>query len=259
LKNTRNLIGKSQSGDGFALTKVGLEEAATLEYREMMKELAITPKTNLEHQERIKKHLKKSKSIAIFDFLLKHGSLSNAELSPLVGQNQRSHGYHYSLKELRVRRYVEVDPDYSSKGEKFRLANKAFKAKEDRPKENDISTEELAKEITVGLALIESKRNDSRSSRKKLKKEETMKNEDSDGVKDEEMEPNEEDDKMDSKVKVASEDEIQTKDKDTEQPKEKSNNDYVAANSALASVISIDSHSDRNIEEVVVIEEMFNA
>ena len=252
LKNTKNLIGKSKSDNGLVLTKIGLEEAATPEYREMMKELAITPKTNSEHQERLKKHLKKSKSIAIFDFLLKYGSLSKAELSPLVGQNARSHGFHYSFKELTVRGYVEVDPDYSGEGKKFCLADKAFKGKEDRPKESEISTEQLVKELAIGVARIESQK---RSSSKKLKKENSVKNEDSDGVKVEEMEPNKEDDKMDSKGKEASEDEIQTKIKDEEQPnnlgteKEKSKNGSVAANSALTSVFSVDNDSDHNIEE----------
>ena len=254
LKNTKNLIGKSKSDNGLALTKIGLEEAATPEYREMMKDLAITPKTNLEHQERLKKHLKKSKSIAIFDFLLKYGSLSKAELSPLVGQNARSHGFHYSFKELTVRGYVEVDPDYSGKGKKFRLANKAFKGKDDRPKEIDIDAEHLIKELAVGVARIESQK---QSSSKKPAKGKTVKNEGSDCAKAEEMEPKKEDDEMNSYVKEVSEDEIKTKHNDAERPnnlgteKEKSNTKFVAANSALNSVISIDSNSDSDSDHII--------
>ena len=174
-------------------------------------------KTNSEHQERLKKNLKKSKAIVIFDFLLKYGSLSKAELSSLVGQNSRSRGFHYSFNELKNGGYVEEDPDYSAgKGRKFRLADKAFKAEEDRPKVSDISTKQLVQEIALGLAtssitssttttIIESRKTGPRRLiSKKLKKENPVKNEDSDGVKVEEMEPNEEDDKMDSSTSTTS-------------------------------------------------------
>ena len=40
LKNTKNLIGPGTDG-GLRLTKQGLDEAATPEYKEMMKELSI--------------------------------------------------------------------------------------------------------------------------------------------------------------------------------------------------------------------------
>ena len=175
-------------------------------------------KTNSEHQERLKKNLKKSKAIVIFDFLLKYGSLSKAELSSLVGQNSRSRGFHYSFNELKNGGYVEEDPDYSAgKRRKFRLADKAFKAEENRPKVSDISTKQLVQEIALGLAtssitsssstttIIESRKTGPRRLiSKKLKKENPVKNEDSDGVKVEEMEPNEEDDKMDSSTSTTS-------------------------------------------------------
>lgn len=180
LKNSKKFIGKARSGDGLELTKIGLDGAATPEYKERMKELAIVPKTNSEHQERIKKHLKQKKSQVIFDLLLKYGSLSKDDLSSLVGQQQRSHAFHYSLKELRVRGYVEEDPDHSGKGKKFRLSDKAFKAKGDRPKA--IDSKELATEISKGKARIESQKQGPRSGNgkpkakpTKVKKEEAVK------------------------------------------------------------------------------------
>ena len=164
LKNQRRLIGNSKSGEGVELTKLGLDEAATPEYKARMKELAITPKTNSEHQEKIKKYLKKPKSAIIFDFLVKYGSLSKSELSYLVHQNPRSHAFHYSFNELRDKGYLEVDPgDVFNKDKKFHLTDKAFKSKDDRPKENDINRIELLKEVNLGHDAIEARKTGPRS------------------------------------------------------------------------------------------------
>jgi len=188
LKNTRKLIGPSEKGKGFQLTKAGLDEAATPEYKEMMKELSMTSKTNVEHQERIKKHLKGIKAIAMFDFFLRFGSLTTKELSALVGQNNRSHSFFYSFKELKTRGYVEDDPrGEAKKGKRFRLADKVFlKAKEDRPSEDDIDTKALADEVSKGLAVIESRSAKNKSEKKttkNIKKENVVKSENEDGTK----------------------------------------------------------------------------
>ena len=266
LKNTRNLIGKSDSGDGLSLTKLGLDEAATPEYKEMMKELAIVPKTNSEHQERIKKHLKKKKSVAIFDFLLRYGALSNSELSALVGQNCRSHAYHYSLQELRVRGYVEVDPNYSGKGKKFRLSDKAFKSKDDRPSEDNIDKKELADTLTIGRNKIESQKQGPRSGKKndvkeEVVKKEAVKREAIDDANDEDSEPNEgaKNGKKNTKKKHRSRDlaeysiKIELDEKDLERLyniDEKTNKAVTAKKSVFDGIISADSDNGRDSNSV---------
>uniref|UniRef100_A0A7S4AIX7 Uncharacterized protein n=1 Tax=Pseudo-nitzschia australis TaxID=44445 RepID=A0A7S4AIX7_9STRA len=183
LKNQKKYIGPSKDGDKgtFQLTKAGVDHAATPEYKEMLKELSLTPKTNKEHQERIKKYLKKAKSIAMFDFLLEYAFLSSDELCALVGQNKRSHSYHYSWQELRNKGLVEQVPDYKGEGKKFRLADKAFlKAKEHRSGINDVDTKKLAEAVASGVALIESrKKGGTKQSKnnKKVKNEEVVKEE----------------------------------------------------------------------------------
>ena len=187
LKNQEGYIGTSKiSGAGFfELTPDGIEHAQTDEYKEMMKEMNIKSKTNSEHQERIKKRFKKTKSELIFDFLNEYGSLSSDDLAALVGQNKRSHSYHYSLKELREKGYAEEDPGHDGKGKKFRLTDNAFlKVEVDRVKDDAIDTTKLAEKITEGTAIIQSRirKNKKRKSVKeelKVKDEESDNNEDS--------------------------------------------------------------------------------
>jgi len=182
-----NLIGPSSKKSCLRLTEEGLKEAATPEYKEMMKELSIKPKTNKEHQERIKKFLQKSKAAEMYDLFHKYGSLTKDDLSALIGQNKRSHGYHYSFNELKAKHYIEEDPDSKdNKMNKFRLSDKCFlNPKEDRPKEcGGIVAKECAVNLAKGLALIESrKKNKSKGIKKEAVKEENI-----DGVKDEAME-----------------------------------------------------------------------
>ena len=176
----RGLLGKSKSGDGTVLTKLGLEEAATPEYKAMMKDLAITPKTNEEHQEKIKKYFKKKKSGQIFDFLLKYGSLTKDELSALVGQNKRSHAFFYSFNEVRDKGYMEEDSSSNGKMKKYRLSDKAFKTKDARPKQSDDDLKDLKNEISKGEAKIESQKTGQRSIQKTAKKLKAMKTEKAD-------------------------------------------------------------------------------
>ena len=135
---------------GFQLTQKGIDLAATDEYKEM---LSFQPKTNEEHQERIKKRLKKSKSIEIFDLLQKHGSLTRYELAGIMGQKDRGHAFSYSLQELKKRKgLVEEDPTKAgkSKGKKLRLSDKAYLKPEYRPSEPELvilDTKTLAKAV----------------------------------------------------------------------------------------------------------------
>jgi hypothetical protein len=179
LKNEREFIGLGKA-DGLRLTKEGLEEAATPEYKEMMKELSTNPNTNDEHQERIKKYVKKPKSVAMLNLLLEYGTLTKAELSALLAVQAGSHGFFYSLQELRVKGYVEEDPYSSSKKEKkFRLSDKSFlKAKEYRSKKiGDSDAKKLAAEVASGLALMESRKRGSAKSKSTKIKEEVVKEE----------------------------------------------------------------------------------
>lgn len=183
-----NLIGPGSKKKGLRLTEEGLKEATTPEYKEMMKELSMKPKTNKEHQERIKKYLQKPKAAEMYDLLHTYGSLTKDDLSALIGQNKRSHGYHYSFNELKAKHYIEEDPDSKdNKMNKFRLSDKCFlNPKEDRPKEcGGIVAKERDVNLAKGLALIESRK---KNKSKGIKKEEAVKEENIDGVKDEAME-----------------------------------------------------------------------
>lgn len=187
----RGLLGNSKSGSGVVLTKLGLEEAATPEYKAMMKDLAIIPKTNKEHQEKIKKYFKKKKSGQIFDFLLKYGPLSKGQLSALVEQNPRSHGFHYSFNELRDKGYLEEHSNGKGKIKTFQLSDKAFKSKDDRPKECDIDMNDLKNEVSKGKAKIESQRHGQRSdSKRSVKKVKSMNKEQVNNIKPKEVENN---------------------------------------------------------------------
>ena len=135
---------------GFQLTQKGIDLAATDEYKEM---LSFKPKTNEEHQERIKKRLKKSKSVEIFDLLQKHGSLTRYELAGIMGQKDRGHAFSYSLQELKkTKGLVEEDPSTAGKskgGKKLRLSDKAYLKPEYRPSEPEeiLDTKTLEKAV----------------------------------------------------------------------------------------------------------------
>lgn len=177
LKNTRNYIGPSKSGKGgFQLTEEGLKHAPQSdEYKEMMKDLSFKSMTNKDKQDRIKKHLKKTKSGMIFDFLNEYGSLTTDDLAAIVGQNKRSHTFHYSLKELRDKGYVEEDPDNDdSKGKKFRLSDKSYLKSHDRLDSSDIDSKKLQEKVAEGNETIKSRMTGPRKSKKSkaVKKEE---------------------------------------------------------------------------------------
>ena len=131
--------------------------------------------TNKDKQDRIKKHLKKTKSVMIFDFLNEYGSLTTDDLAAIVGQNKRSHTFHYSLKELRDKGYVEEDPDNDdSKGKKFRLSDKSYLKSHDRLDSSDIDSKKLQEKVAEGNETIKSRMTGPRKSKKSkaVKKEE---------------------------------------------------------------------------------------
>ena len=147
------LIETASSGKGYQITTKGIESASTPEYREFMKEKNFVPATNEQHQERLKKRFKQKKSSAIFDLLLKHGSLSRYELAGLLGEKDRSHSFSYSLQELvKLKKFVENDPDCSGKRKKFRLSDKAFLKAEDRPQPEELDAGVLAKAVEENAA-----------------------------------------------------------------------------------------------------------
>lgn len=181
VKNQKKFIGPSKTGKGFQLTEEGMKLAQTDEYKEMMKELSVKSKTNKDHQERIKKHLKKPKSGVIFDFLNEFGSLTSDKLAALVGQNKRSHGFHYSLKELRDKGYVEEDPT-TNDGERknFRLADKSYLKPEDRLEGDDADDNgKLDKKVAEGIEAIKSRKRKSKTTKlvKYVKQEDKVKEE----------------------------------------------------------------------------------
>jgi len=182
LKMKKEFIGPSKTGKGFQLTEEGMKLAQTDEYKEMMKELSVKSKTNKDHQERIKKYLKKPKSGVIFDFFNEFGSLTSDKLAALVGQNKRSHAFHYGLKELRDKGYVEVeereDLTSNDKKKKFCLADKSYLNPEDRLKgDNAIDSGKLDKKVAEGIETIESQKQGPRK-RKTTKAVKSVKQED---------------------------------------------------------------------------------
>lgn len=127
----------SKSGKGFEMTQKWIDFGATDEYKEYVKDMAFVPATKEEHQARIKKRFKCTKSTAIFETLEKYGSLTRHELAGLLGQKDRSHAFSYSLQEVKMKMgLAEVDPDAKgkqTKGSKLRLSDKAYLKPEDRP------------------------------------------------------------------------------------------------------------------------------
>lgn len=109
----------------FGLTDAGLEEAATDEYKEALAAATVTqPKTNAEHQERIKAKLMNARGEQIFDLLMERGPLSRNELAKILGISDRGAYFSYALQQLKNQGYAEVVG--KGKGKKVRLAQKAF-------------------------------------------------------------------------------------------------------------------------------------
>ncbi len=154
LKNVKKLIGLGDK-NGFRLTTEGLREAATPEYKEMMKDLVVgvQAKTDKKHHERIKKYLVKPKSCLIFDLLLEYKRLSRKQLSDLVGVNPGSHGFFYSLQELKIKEYVKMDPSTKL----LFLSGKCF-VDGNKDSYNTVDAKKLATEISIGRRLVESRK-----------------------------------------------------------------------------------------------------
>ena len=115
------------------LTEAGKDHAATPEYLEYIKDLNFIPRTNDDHQARIKKRLINDKGRQIFDLLLNHGSLSRTELSTILHCNDRQHKFSYALQDLKKKNLVE------SVGEKkIRLSDNAFLSPGERPVTVDV-------------------------------------------------------------------------------------------------------------------------
>ncbi|CAB9512411.1 expressed unknown protein [Seminavis robusta] len=150
LLQEQGFVAPSASGKkGFQITPEGIEKGKTPEYVEFMKDKNFVATTNEEHQGRIKSRFKKNLSVKLFDMILKYGSLSRSELAGLVREKDRSHGFSYSLQELRKKELVEPNPDASTKvnGIKLRLSRKAFLKPEDRPEPEPIEPETLAEAV----------------------------------------------------------------------------------------------------------------
>lgn len=141
------------------LTQEGIDHAATDEYKEHVKDLAIQPTTNEEHQARIKTKLMKKKEkgaqigekgAQIFDLLQEHGSLNRYEIAGIMGCKSGAHSFSYALKELRDTKIVEIDASRNKRGDqKLCLADKAFLTPGDRPDGEPTDPDEIAKLINV--------------------------------------------------------------------------------------------------------------
>jgi hypothetical protein len=144
--------GKSIFKDECRMTQAGKDHAATPEYLEFMKELNFVPKTNKDHQARLKKRMLNDRAVQIFELLLKHGPLSRRELSSMLHCNDRQHKFSYGLKDLKTKNLVEVVEVDGKK--KLILSDKAFRSPEDRPKAVPIDPTILEE----GVRAVESKK-----------------------------------------------------------------------------------------------------
>ncbi len=162
MKNKKNFIGPGE-GRGLRLTSKGLEEAGMPEYKEMMKEISIHPKTNKEHQDRIKNYLKKPKSGVIFDFLLEYKRLNKTDLATLIGMHIRSRGFSDSVAELRAKNYIESDANG-----KFYLSNKCFLRGKGICSMESIDKGKLARELAAGSTRIKERKRGRESNEIKL-------------------------------------------------------------------------------------------
>lgn len=124
---------------GFKLTKVGLDMAATDEYKEAMAQMKTAPKTNKEHHARIKGKLMNQRGDQIFDLLLLRGPLSRKELASILGISDRGAYFSYALQQLKDQGYAENVPDAGSGRKKVRLTDKAFVGPRDEYKDSNPS------------------------------------------------------------------------------------------------------------------------
>ena len=135
--------GASTYTSDHKLTQKGKDYASTPEYQEYLKDMAFTPATNEEHQNRIKKRLKEQRwGPTIFDLLLEHGKLTRKELAGIIGTVDRSHRFSYGLQEL-------VKKDLVVKHEKMFciLSPKAFLAGEQPSSLDDKRNSKLIEQL----------------------------------------------------------------------------------------------------------------
>ncbi|CAB9524104.1 expressed unknown protein [Seminavis robusta] len=153
------------------LTDQGKEFGATDEYKEFLEDQRYQPKTNEEHQTRLKKRLdKKSYGENLFDLLLEHGSLSRKEMSGIVGVVSGSHKFSYGFKDLKDLGFMEIDP---ADKKKWRLTEMVFLNPEDRPEQSDPKEIEMLIAATAGAK--KAKKTDQEKPKKKAAAKENAK------------------------------------------------------------------------------------
>lgn len=140
--------GGAATSDRHRLTEAGLARVKTPEFEAYMREMAIVPQSNEEHQARLKKRFKNKYGEKIFGFLVEWGSLSKKELAALCGVREGSHGFFYGHQQLVKMKLIEADPTSpKGKAKKLRLADAAFLKSHNRPVPIKTDTKKLAEVV----------------------------------------------------------------------------------------------------------------
>lgn len=151
---------------GYVISKKGIAQASTPEYKEFLKDKNFVAQNNDEYQERIKKKLSET-GLKIFDLLQKHGPLSRYALAGMLRSKPGSKTFFYAEQNLRKKGYIEQDPQDKKKK---RLSNKAFRTPEDRPVPVDLDAKVLAEAIRYATTKNKDSNDDSKDSKESATK-----------------------------------------------------------------------------------------
>lgn len=151
---------------GYVISKKGIAQASTPEYKEFLKDKNFVAQNNDEYQERIKKKLSET-GLKIFDLLQKHGPLSRYALAGMLRSKPGSKTFFYAEQNLRKKGYIEQDPQDKKKK---RLSNKAFRTPEDRPVPVHLDAKVLAEAIRYATTKNKDSNDDSKDSKESATK-----------------------------------------------------------------------------------------
>lgn len=171
----------------YELTDKGEDRAGSPDQKEIKRLMEMTVNTTTEHHARIKELCMNNRARAIFDLLLKHGSLTRKELAAIIGISDRGAPFSYGLRDLKEKGYIVVDVKNSQKGKKaLKLSDKTFMDPKDRPEPIPVDPTMLSANMEKVYGKEMRKAAATRSSVKKeaiVKKEASVKKETDDNIK----------------------------------------------------------------------------
>ena len=153
--SSKSLSESSQKGGGngtftsrYELTEKGEDHCECPRLRAMKLKIETKAKTSAEQHDKIRKLCMNNRAVAIFDLLLKHGSLTRRELAATVGISDRGAPFSYGLRQLKKLGYIVVDEKIAIRGKKsLMLSDKVFLDPKDRPEPVLIDAERMSANI----------------------------------------------------------------------------------------------------------------